>query len=785
MKKLCIFIFLAAVTQACSAQIETFPAFESCSIYLKIENPDSKWSSAFKEKKNEAWNRAYPPVIDKEKKEVRFSIVNLKENTEYELKLENKNTGEIKKTEFKTLTLNVPIAKTVLLDEHSLKNGLVIKEKGTPEGWIRYMGKPASLLKCEQGAQGAITLKNAEYIILENLTIQGGDRSAIDLQYSQNIRIINCDISRWGRIGVQDMQRDGNYYVGKKRVNYDPGINIFKSGNILIERCYIHDPRGRSNSWAYEHPAGPEAIYVLSTGGVVIRYNDFIGSDQHRWNDVIEGNNNRVGGFYRDADIYGNMLAFANDDGVELEGGEMNVRFHHNRIEGALCGISTGRCNFGPAYIYRNLIENLSDEDGIIGAPFKNGHGIYGKGRLFFFNNTSFSPNAAYGGYNRNPPEDGIIKAVTRNNIFVARKIFDKLVFKSKNDFDFDLLYSKKTNYLEGLKKEMKTLGQEANGIFANPDFVNPESGFFNLKKTSPAIDNGTFIPNFTEKCKGNKPDIGAFEYASGMVLPLRPIPLFMDKFRLHFKAAQNKKAPPAQIVTIENKGSSPLSFEIKKNFVFDWFEVSPKKATLNPGQKLKLSVSMKPENFKRPGVYRGAFLTRLGNGFSRIAMVYAIVDGNKNIKPKKEKGFACYIEAENFINDSEFKIIENSGASGGKALEIGKERKNKPEGPSAKYEFKIPKDGLYRFRLRVTAQEKPAATHDSCFLSIDGSEPERCSLRNSSDCWIWSNAARVPKRFFELIKLKKGTHTIEIYTRETFLLDMIAVYDEEPDSWH
>ena len=42
MKKLCIFIFLAAVTQACSAQIETFPAFESCSIYLKIENPDSK-----------------------------------------------------------------------------------------------------------------------------------------------------------------------------------------------------------------------------------------------------------------------------------------------------------------------------------------------------------------------------------------------------------------------------------------------------------------------------------------------------------------------------------------------------------------------------------------------------------------------------------------------------------------------------------------------------------------------------------------------------------------------
>ena len=73
---------------------------------------------------------------------------------------------------------------------------------------------------------------------------------------------------------------------------------------------------------------------------------NFVGSDEHRWNDVIESSNNSAadGGFFRDSDISGNFLAFGNDDGVELEGGGMNVRFYRNKIEGTTCGISTGAC---------------------------------------------------------------------------------------------------------------------------------------------------------------------------------------------------------------------------------------------------------------------------------------------------------------------------------------------------------------------------------------------------------------------------------------------------------
>jgi hypothetical protein len=94
-----------------------------------------------------------------------------------------------------------------------------------------------------------------------------------------------------------------------------------------------------------------------------IRYNDFIGGDVHRWNDVIEcqGNGNPVGGLYRNAEVYGNTLALANDDGIELEGGEINTRFFGNRIENTLCGVSSGCCTRDPSYIFNNLVWRSGD----------------------------------------------------------------------------------------------------------------------------------------------------------------------------------------------------------------------------------------------------------------------------------------------------------------------------------------------------------------------------------------------------------------------------------------
>ncbi len=65
-------------------------------------------------------------------------------------------------------------------------------------------------------------------------------------------------------------------------------------------------------------------------------------SETHWWNDAIESiaNGEVSGGPYRDTDIYGNVLAFSNDDGTELDGGQISVRYWHNWIDRARCGIS-------------------------------------------------------------------------------------------------------------------------------------------------------------------------------------------------------------------------------------------------------------------------------------------------------------------------------------------------------------------------------------------------------------------------------------------------------------
>ena len=59
----------------------------------------------------------------------------------------------------------------------------------------------------------------------------------------------------------------------------------------------------------------------------VIRYNEFIGSDAHRFNDAVEGwgNFHPRGGFNQDAEIYGNFMIFCNDDNIELDVGQQNV----------------------------------------------------------------------------------------------------------------------------------------------------------------------------------------------------------------------------------------------------------------------------------------------------------------------------------------------------------------------------------------------------------------------------------------------------------------------------
>ena len=125
------------------------------------------------------------------------------------------------------------------------------------------------------------------------------------------------------------------------------------------------------------------------------------------WNDAIESiaNGDVSGGPYRDTDIYGNVLAFSNDDGTELDGGQINVRYWHNWIAWALCGISCAPNRSGPSYVFRNVVATLGEERESTGSAFKMGGAALSPGVNFIAHNTIFGPGGGLRsvGYGQGP----------------------------------------------------------------------------------------------------------------------------------------------------------------------------------------------------------------------------------------------------------------------------------------------------------------------------------------------------------------------------------------------
>jgi hypothetical protein len=191
---------------------------------------------------------------------------------------------------------------------------------------------------------------------------------------AHHIWIKGCDISQYGREG-QDI-RNGVAYAtteSTKPLNYDSGIYLAQTGVVTVENCEIHSPNGKANSWEYGHPNGPNAMLIWAyhpteayQGQYIIRNNRFYGSPEHRFNDVIEGRKNfyRSGAFVRDSAIHNNYLAYANDDLIELDGGQSNVLFYDNELTQGYCGVSTAPNMLGPSYVFNNYIYDLGDERG-------------------------------------------------------------------------------------------------------------------------------------------------------------------------------------------------------------------------------------------------------------------------------------------------------------------------------------------------------------------------------------------------------------------------------------
>lgn len=769
---LSLIIFTATWCGLCAEKtpsLRAVPTFENCSLYLEnCALTPGQVRAQYQRIGDSEWLDAHPLSVSTDNPTPRGSLFLLSPATDYAARCVDEAGKIIAETTFTTWSEEVPLRKTVKLRELNPGGGpLLIEEGGTAEGWVRYVGEPGYVLDGGDKDVEALLIDGLSHIILENITITGGRRHGIRLLNANDIRIINCEISGFGRVGEQDLARGGKYYEpGQSRaINWDAGVYVDLCSNVVIERTYIHDPRSRANSWHYSHPEGPNAVFVRGKGGLVFRYNDFPGSDARRWNDVIEsyGNGKADGGFPADSDVYGNYMAFANDDGIEIDGGQMNVRVYGNRIEGTLCGISTAANLVGPSYIFENLIAYLGDERGAVGSAVKNGGGSsYSKGVSYFYHNTFFGEGRGIAGVGFGSDKNRtLFHGVSRNNVLALSSegiLVDHVT--PYCDFASDLFSTPAATAGSGL-----IAGNPAtavNGIIDGAIFVAPQRGNFTLAAGSAGKAAAVAVAGFGAK-NSQARDMGV---DPARALPWRRAGLSADRSQIMLAATLgDDKYESASVVLSLADGEEERGFRVRLNEAYGWLKVSPQEGRIKPGEQLRLAIEFDRAALKTHkdwrGLLPGALIIRLDSGDSVPVTVYARVE---------EHGYNQTLEAEACEGAQEFKLVEETAARGGKALWLEKGNLKEPEGKALVAEFNVPATGRYFLRLR-TRSPRPPELHDSLYIGFNEEKAKRVPL-TPTPVWNWTHIWGAERHF----QLEAGVNRIHILPREGAFIDAVSL---------
>lgn len=371
----------AALTTLAPGEFKVEPLFRSAALHWG-SSAEAVPAFEYRRAGDAEWRRAWTkPYFDPKVPSWRTMLLELNEGTDYEVRVvdvaahdggtkstQQKDVGDGVCRRFRTWASEVPIAKTVYIDPATKKFPIVISERGKPDGWIRYTMKPGEKLVNEREGDGVILLQEAKFVVLDDVTIVGGPVTrVVELQGTENVRVRNCDVSGFGWPKTR--------VVDKRCSQWSAGIHVHQScRRTVVECCYVHDPVGNSIAWRYYHPYGPMGICVgRGLHETVLRYNDVVGGDHHRWDDAIISNGNFTpdGGLGLTAEVYGNFTCFPNDDNIELDGAQSCVACFRNRFEGGLVGISIQGNVLSPSYVFGNVVSGQGDEFGECGQLLK------------------------------------------------------------------------------------------------------------------------------------------------------------------------------------------------------------------------------------------------------------------------------------------------------------------------------------------------------------------------------------------------------------------------------
>jgi parallel beta-helix repeat protein len=210
---------------------------------------------------------------------------------------------------------------------------------------------------------------------------------------------------------------------------YRAGVACWYCSGLTVTDSRIETIRKNGNGiWLKSTSANP------STGGHTIARNTIIGGFDGIGSET-EGD--VWGGFVRDSIIEGNTIHNCDDDGIQMEGRNQNIRVRNNTITQCAIGIAFAPNLVGPLYIEGNTMTNLVPKFYNVQACFKIGQG--GSGTTYITGNTCSTAGDGFKQTN-----SGLSPMVARNNcIQVSRYVIEFFETPgSSTSFDYDTMWT-------------------------------------------------------------------------------------------------------------------------------------------------------------------------------------------------------------------------------------------------------------------------------------------------------------------------------------------------------
>lgn len=418
-----------------------------------------------------------------------------------------------------------------LTQDGTLEKPITIKSAG--DGEVIFDGN---------GAHDLFNLMGADYHIIEGFTIRNTDYAIIsgkmNLTGSDGLTVRNCKFENIG-VGIHGA------YEGSKNYYIADNIFIGREDTTALFKTRGKNPMGMINQRVYSY----YAVKVHGQGHVIcfnlVKY-FFDGIDVCTHSAPETDLNKKAVSI----DIYNNDIFLCNDNFIEADGGNHNIRVLRNRgFNAAQAGWSNQPVFGGPAYWIRNVGFNTPYSSafkwwGMQPAGVIAYHNTFSTFNLRHFNpcsNVHFRNNLYV------PPDDETYYSACSMYSFTSYSTSDYNGYRIHSGMDKPIRWNtpkngKRRDYdlpndptvYSGFEELAAATGQEGHSIQVDEDiFVKwvspiwakyyqeaaayplyyPEQLDFRLKPEAVAIDKGLVLPNINDNFTGDAPDLGAIEY--------------------------------------------------------------------------------------------------------------------------------------------------------------------------------------------------------------------------------------------------------------------------------